>query len=51
MLPVGRLVGCDLGFFSLPWCDDLTDQEQYFVTRMREKTADRTVQGLSQGLS
>jgi hypothetical protein len=51
VLPVGGLVVCDLGFFSFPWFDDLTDQEKYFVTRMREKTAYRTVQVLSQGLS
>ena len=51
VLPVGGLVVCDLGFFSFPWFDDLTDQEKYFVTRMREKTAYRTVQVLSQGPS
>jgi hypothetical protein len=51
VLPVGGLVVWDLGFFSFPWFDDLTDQEKYFVTRMREKTAYRTVQGLSQGPS
>jgi hypothetical protein len=51
VLPVGGLVVCDLGFFSFPWFDDLTDQAKYFVTRMREKTAYRTVQVLSQGLS
>jgi len=51
VLPVGGLVVCDLGFFSFPWFDDLTDQDKYFVTRMREKTAYRTVQVLSQELS
>jgi Transposase DDE domain len=51
VLPVGGLVVCDLGFFSLPWFDDLTDQAKYFVTRMRKKTADRTVPVLSQGRS
>jgi hypothetical protein len=51
VLPVGGLVVCDLGFFSFPWFDHLTDQEKYFVTRMREKTAYRTVQVLSQGPS
>jgi hypothetical protein len=51
VLPVGGLVVCDLGFCSFPWCDDLTDQEQYVVTRRREQTASRTVQVLSQKLS
>lgn len=48
-LPVGGLLVFDLGFFSFLWFDDLTDQKKYFVTRMREKTASRTVQMLSQG--
>ena len=48
-LPVGGLLVFDLGFFSFLWFDDLMDQKKYFVTRMREKTAYRTVQVLSQG--
>ena len=39
----------DLGFFSFLWFDDFTNQQKFFVTRMREKTAYRTVQVLSQG--
>jgi Transposase DDE domain len=50
-LPVGGLLVCDLGFFSFLWFDDFTDQKKFFVTRMREKTAYRTVQLLSQGLA
>jgi Transposase DDE domain len=50
-LPVGGLLVCDLGFFSFLWFDDFTDQKKFFVTRMREKTAYRTVQRLSQGLA
>jgi hypothetical protein len=50
-LPVGGLLVCDLGFFSFLWCDDFTDQQKFFVPRMREKTAYRTVQRLSQGLA
>jgi hypothetical protein len=38
-LPVGGLVVGALGLFSLPWCDDLTDQAQDCVTRLRGKTA------------
>ena len=41
----GRAVVFDLGFFSFLWFDDFTEQQQSFVTRMREKTASRTVQG------
>jgi hypothetical protein len=49
-LPVGGLLVFDLGFFSFLWFDDFTDQQKGFVTRMREKTAYRTVQELSCGL-
>src|SRR5882724_2729279 len=49
-LPVGGLLVFDLGFFSFLWFDDFTDQQKGFVTRMREKTAYRTVQELSYGL-
>jgi hypothetical protein len=48
-LPVGGLLSFDLGFCSFLWFDAFTGQQQDFVTRMREKTAYRTVQGLSQG--
>lgn len=48
-LPVGGLLVFDLGFFSFLWFDDFTDQQKYFVTRLRAKTAYRTVQVLSQG--
>jgi hypothetical protein len=48
-LPVGGLLIFDLGFFSFLWFDAFTDQQKYFVTRMREKTAYYTVQVLSQG--
>jgi hypothetical protein len=50
-LPVGGLLVFDLGFFSFLWFDDFTDQQKFFVTRIREKTAYRTVQMLSQGLA
>jgi hypothetical protein len=43
------LVVFDLGFFSFPWFDEFTDQGKYFVTRMREKTAYKVVQPLSEG--
>ena len=46
-LPGGGRLGCDWGVFSLPWCDDLTEPQKGCVTRMREKTAYRTVQVLS----
>ncbi len=48
-LPVGGLLVFDPGFFSGWWLDDLTDPQKVLVTRMREKTAYRTAQGLSQG--
>jgi hypothetical protein len=46
-LPVGGLLVFDLGFFSFLWFDDFTGSQKFFVTRMREKTAYRTVQVLS----
>jgi hypothetical protein len=48
-LPIGGLLVFARGCFSLLWCDDFTDQPQFFVTRMRQKIAYRTVQVLSQG--
>jgi Transposase DDE domain len=38
-LPLGGLLIFDLGFFSFLWFDAFTNQQKYFVTRMREKTA------------
>jgi hypothetical protein len=46
-LPVGGLLVFDLGFFSFLWFDDFTEQQKYFVTRMRAKTAYHIVQRLS----
>ena len=48
-LPIRGLLVFDLGFFSFLWFDDFTDQQKFFVTRMRAKIAYRTVQVLSQG--
>jgi Transposase DDE domain len=50
-LPVGGLLVFDLGFFSFLWLDDFTASHRFFVTRMREKIAYRTVQELSSGPS
>ena len=50
-VPVGGLVVFALGFFSFLWFDDFTNHQKFFVTRMREKIAYRTVQVLSQGAS
>jgi hypothetical protein len=46
-LPSGSLLVFDVGFFSFLWVDGFTDQHKFFVTRMREKTAYRTIQALS----
>ena len=48
-LPVGGLLIFDLGLFSFLWFDDFTTTQRFFVTRMREKIAYRTVQVLGQG--
>jgi Transposase DDE domain len=46
-LPPGGLLVFDLGFCSFLWFDAFTEATKYFVTRLREKTAYRTVQVLS----
>jgi hypothetical protein len=43
-LPVGGLLVFDLGFFSFLWFDDFTTAHRFFVTRMRNTIAYRTVQ-------
>ena len=46
-LPLGGLLVFALGFCSFLWFDDCTAAPRCFVTRMREQTADRTMQVLS----
>ena len=48
-LPVGGLVVLDLGWFSFPFFDALTQAGKYFVTRLRAKTAVRVVEELGAG--
>ncbi|GCE04850.1 IS4 family transposase [Dictyobacter aurantiacus] len=38
-LPAGSLLLADLGYFSFPWFDWLTDQGFFWLSRMREKTS------------
>ena len=38
-LPAGALVLADLGYFSFPWFDDLTDAGHYWISRMRNPTS------------
>ena len=38
-VPVGGLLGLDLGWFSFPFFDELTEAGKFFVTRLRQKTA------------
>jgi hypothetical protein len=46
-VPLGGVLVFDLGFFSFLWFDDFTDQQKFFVTRLRQKTAYRTTHVLS----
>ena len=46
-VPLGGLLIFDLGFFSFLWFDEFTEQQKYFVTRQRQKTAYRVTQVLS----
>jgi hypothetical protein len=48
-LPQGGLLVFDLGLFSFLLFDRFTEAHKYFVTRLREKTAYRVVEVLSQG--
>jgi hypothetical protein len=48
-VPIGGLVVLDLGFFSFGLFDHFSDSGRYFVTRMREKVAYRSVELLSHG--
>jgi hypothetical protein len=36
-IPVGSLVLADLGFFSFPWFDTLTDNGYWWISRLRNK--------------
>jgi len=38
-LPPQSLLLCDLGFFGFTWFDDLTDQGQWYVSRLRNRTS------------
>lgn len=38
-LPPQSLLLCDLGFFGFAWFDDLTDQGQWYVSRLRKRTS------------
>jgi hypothetical protein len=48
-VPLGGLLIFDLGFFSFLWFDDFTDQQKWFVTRQRHKTAYRVTHVLAHG--
>jgi hypothetical protein len=48
-LPQNGLLIFDLGFFKFPWFDEFSEQGKFFVTRLREKTAYRSVELLSAG--
>ncbi len=38
-LPEGSLLLFDLGYFAFPWFDELTDAQQWWVCRLRDKTS------------
>ena len=48
-VPERGLLIFDLGFFSFLWFDEFTDQQKFFVTRLRQKTAYRLTRVLSHG--
>jgi hypothetical protein len=48
-LPSGGLLIFDLGFFSFVWFDAFTQENKFFLTRLRSKTAYQVSHCLSQG--
>jgi hypothetical protein len=48
-LPPGGLLIFDLGFFKFPWFDEFTENQKFFVTRLREKTSYSVIRCLSSG--
>lgn len=48
-LPVGALMVFDQGFFSFPFFDRFTDEKKYFLTRLRKKTAYKSIRVLAEG--
>jgi Transposase DDE domain len=46
-VPQHGLLVFDLGFFSFLWFDEFTEQQKFFVTRLRQKTAYRVTQVLA----
>jgi Transposase DDE domain len=48
-VPAKGLLVFDLGFFSFWWFEDFTDQQKFFVTRLRQNTAYRTTHVLTHG--
>lgn len=47
-IPAGTLILADLGYFSFPWFDWLTDQGYWWLSRLREKTSYKIVHVLVQ---
>jgi hypothetical protein len=48
-LPAGALYVFDLGYFSFPFFDYLTERYCYFVSRLRQKTSFKVIQVLAEG--
>lgn len=46
-LPAKSLILADLGYFSFPWFDALTDAEYWYVSKLRTKTSTTTVHVLA----
>jgi Transposase DDE domain len=46
-VPERGLLVFDLGFFSFLWFDEFTEQQKFFVTRLRQKTAYRITRVLA----
>src|SRR5258708_1079465 len=46
-LPTGSLILADLGYFSFPWFDYLTEQGYFLVSRLKERTTYQIKEGLA----
>lgn len=47
-LPAESLILADLGYFSFPWFDALTDAAYWYVSKLREKTSTTTAHVLAE---
>jgi hypothetical protein len=48
-LPAGSLILADLGYFAFEWFDDLTDADQFWISRLRQKISYEVIHTYAKG--